>query len=376
MKTKAVILSMLLVAIISQTANKSNATATITATHDDNEAEVLQKFQKYLKDFDRVYTSLDEMTSKYKVFKANYQNVLNLQAIQDPLQKNGTQVGITKFMDTTPEEFKAQYATLKLTAEQLQESEEATKREEAIAAENSAPPTLKDSGVPNLRSGNSIPPVLGAPLSFDWRTQGVVGPVKNQLSCGGCWAFSANVNLEGLYARRFGVYRSFSEEQLIDCDYTNSGCNGGNQQNAFLYVMGTGGLMSSSSYPYQGYQNRCSFSPSYRTPFTVSSWFNAGQNEETIKNYLYTTGPLSVAINSVMLQYYTGGIMTWDAYNCSPYVLDHGVALVGYGTENGLNYWIVRNSWGANWGEGGYFRIARGYGTCGINQYVVSAILA
>jgi cathepsin F len=314
------------------------------------------------------------MTAKYSVFKENYKNVEALQAKYGK-KPNKNKFGITKFMDYTAEEFSANFANLKLTEEQIKESEEATRREqEALGTDASdSPPTLLASG--DGQDTTTPPPLLGAPYSWDWRTQGVVGPVKNQGSCGGCWAFSANANLEGLYARKYGSFRSFSEEQLVDCDYSNNGCFGGNQQNAFDYIRRAGGLMSSTNYPYRGSRTTCSFRASLAA-VRVKSWFNAGQNEESIKNYVYTTGPLSVAINQKMLQFYTGGIITSGPSTCSPNTLNHGVAIVGYGTQNGVNYWIVKNSWGPNWGEGGYFRISRGFGTCGINKYVVSAVLA
>jgi len=329
------------------------------AATEDMEAKILLEFQQYIKDFDRTYNSLDEMTARYKVFKGNWYAVKDLQA-KYAGKPNKHDVGTTKFMDMSPEEFAANYRTLKVTPEQLKESEEATKAEAEATAEQT----------------NGGRRLYTLPYSWDWRTQGVVGPVKNQGTCGGCWAFSANVNLEALYARKYGVYRSFSEQQMIDCDYTNNGCYGGNQQNAFMYVRSAGGLQSNGNYPYTNYRKYCAYRSSLATGIRVKSYFNAGQNEQTIMNYVYTTGPLSVAFNSSQLQYYRGGVITSGYSTCSPYRLDHGVAIVGWGSQNGLNYWIVRNSWGPNWGEGGYFRVARGYGTCGINQYVVSATLA
>ena len=102
----------------------------------------------------------------------------------------------------------------------------------------------------------------------------------------------------------------------------------------------------------------------------------SSENEEDIKNYLLKTGPLAVALNADPLQYYDSGILDLDTEECDPEGMNHAVTLVGYGSENGNDYWIVKNSWGTSWGEQGYFRIARGKGTCGINTYITSAILA
>lgn len=324
------------------------------------DSETLAEFQKFLKVHDKTYSSLDEMTARYKVFKSNYHIIKNYEVVNANITVKH-EVGVTQFMDLTPQQFKSQFTTLSVSDEQISAS---------VAATNNPDTTL-----PNVKANEELPIVTAGNTVYDWRNYGVVGPVKNQGACGGCWAFSVNVNLEGLYARKYGILQSFSEEQLLDCDYTNSGCGGGVQEYAYSYVQNAGGIMTSANYPFAAYRGNCKFN-SYYIAARVAGFFNCGQNEITIQNYVYSTGPLSVAINAVTLQYYTGGIITSTSYTCNPNTLDHGVAIVGYGTSNGLDYWIVKNSWGPNWGENGYFRISRGYGTCGINRYVTSGIIA
>jgi len=147
-------------------------------------------------------------------------------------------------------------------------------------------------------------------------------------------------------------------------------------QNAFDYLKANGGLENYASYPYTGTQGTCKSSPS-QSAVQIAGWKSAGTTDEgKIRDMLYQTGPLSVAVNATPLQYYTSGIGDYSTSACDPNATNHAVTLVGYGTENGKDFWIVRNSWGANWGEQGYFRLARGKGTCGINTYVVSAKLA
>jgi cathepsin F len=210
------------------------------------------------------------------------------------------------------------------------------------------------------------------PLSWDWRSKGAVGPVKNQGSCGACWAFATVGNLEGLYYRKYGVLKNFSEQHLLDCSTANYGCNGGFFEKAMSYIRNAGGIQQTGDYgSYKAYRKTCSFNRSKATA-QVKSWTFVGSNEVTIKNYLYNNGPIAVALNANTLQYYRGGVVN---VSCSRAV-NHGVTLVGYGSANGMDYWIVKNSWGANWGEKGFFRIRRGVGMCGINSYVVSAVLA
>jgi len=167
--------------------------------------------------------------------------------------------------------------------------------------------------------------------------------------------------------------RNFAEQQLLDCNTNNYGCNGGMMEVAFSYIRSVGGFQQTSDYgSYKAYRKTCSFNRS-KAVAKVSSWVFPGTNEVTIRNYLYANGPIAAALNANYLQNYRSGIL--NISYCSTAV-NHAVTLVGYGTSNGIDYWIVKNSWGSTFGENGYFRIARGRGMCGINTYVVSAVLA
>jgi hypothetical protein len=98
-------------------------------------------------------------------------------------------------------------------------------------------------------------------------------------------------------------------------------------------------------------------------------------NEEEMKAYLVNTGPLAIAINANLLHFYIGGIIDADPVKCNPINFSHGVTLVGYGVEDGKEFWIIKNSWGEEWGESGYFRLARNKYACGVNRYITTAIL-
>jgi len=218
-----------------------------------------------------------------------------------------------------------------------------------------------------------------APDSFDWREKGAVNPVKNQGGCGSCWAFSAIGNIEGQYFRKTGSLIRFSEQQLVDCDKVDEGCNGGLMESAFKHLSENGGVMLEDDYQYAGFDDDCKFEQT-KAKAGIASWkFAKSQDEGEIKQMLYETGPLAVALNATPLQFYFFGVFDpWFQLICDPASLNHGVVIVGYGRTKNMvfpdkDYWIVRNSWSSWWGESGYFRIVRGSGACGINTYVISA---
>jgi len=211
-----------------------------------------------------------------------------------------------------------------------------------------------------------VPRILAAaPTSIDWSTSGAVTGVKDQGQCGSCWSFSTTGALEGAYFLKTGQLLSFSEQELVDCDTQDSGCNGGLMDYAFQYVKKSG-LASESSYPYKGVDGTCQSSSKARAlpAATVTGYTDITAGSETALLAAVATRPVSVAIEADQsaFQLYSGGVMTGT---CG-HNLDHGVLAVGYGVDNGVNYWKVKNSWGSGWGEKGYIRIQRGTGKCGI----------
>uniref|UniRef100_A0A6C0C612 Peptidase C1A papain C-terminal domain-containing protein n=1 Tax=viral metagenome TaxID=1070528 RepID=A0A6C0C612_9ZZZZ len=207
------------------------------------------------------------------------------------------------------------------------------------------------------------------PNSVDWRDENAVTPIKNQEQCGSCWAFSAVGSMEGQYAIKTGRLVSLSESQIIDCDIngSDSGCNGGFMNGAFRYVIDQGGIDTDSSYPYKPREGKCMFNKSNSTvSFSTYSKVNGG--EINLKMAVATIGPIAVGIDasSPQFKFYKTGVY-YDA-SCSSTMLDHGVLVVGYGTTvNGSDYWIVKNSWGVNWGDKGYVYMSRNRNNnCGI----------
>lgn len=301
----------------------------------------LTLFGKFINKYEKKYSTPETFTKRFEIFAANIQehaSHLLYTNEQDPI--------MTPFFDLTPEEFESQYLTLKA---------------EELAAARSKMTRLE------------LTERLGElPKAYDWIEHGAVTPVKNQGSCGSCWAFSAVANIEGLYQIQSGKLLAFSESELVDCDNVDEGCNGGLMDNAFKWLHENGGLNTEEDYPYVAKRQGCKIKKD-KFRVKISGFNDLSQNEDEIAEYLIKVGPLSVALNATPLQFYLGGV--FNPLVCNPKGLNHGVTIVGFGEENGKKFWNVKNSWGEGWGESGYFRIIRGVGKCGINTAVSTAVL-
>ena len=281
-----------------------------------------------------------EHQKRYTIFQSNYKTYQQINADK----RNTFKVGLNRFSDLTRAEFAALHLGLKRRAVPHRVEVE---EEETVEIQDF---TVK---------GNAV--------TVDWRQKGAVTPVKNQGNCGSCWAFSTTGALEGYHFVKTGKLLNFSEQQLVDCSgsYGNQGCNGGLMESAMKYTAQYG-LEQETAYPYTGKDGKCKYDKSKAT--TLNKGYKAANGDSGLEAAL-KNGPVSVSIEAdqAVFQGYTGGVL--NSQSCGTN-LDHGVLAVGYGTENGQGYWIVKNSWGTSWGEKGYVRIARasGKGICGINQ--------
>ena len=209
------------------------------------------------------------------------------------------------------------------------------------------------------------------PFHKDWRNEYKVSSVKNQLKCGACWAFSSSEAVESAWAIKHNQLYNLSQQELIDCSttYGNRGCNGGSMDAAFKYIIDNG-LCTNSSYPYVGMDQECQ-KDQCEPMVKISNYSDLQQNNEYNLKMGVAQQPVSVAIqaNKRSFQLYQSGI--YSDLECGT-KLDHGVLVVGYGYdfESLMKYWIIKNSWGKQWGEDGYIRIQRDIdddrGLCGI----------
>lgn len=221
------------------------------------------------------------------------------------------------------------------------------------------------------RTLKTTEPVLlseeGVPSTVDWITMGAVNPVQDQGQCGSCWAFSSVASLEGAHWLATRNLLKFSEQQLVDCagfKYGNYGCNGGLEDNAFKYYE-TNKAILGADYPYTGKNGSCQYDSLSNSGVEVSTYLDVAADNLNQLTAAVAQQVVSIAIEAdkrVFQQYSTG---IFDSDSCGTN-LDHAVAIVGYG----IDYWLVRNSWGTSWGEAGYIKIAKtsGDGVCGINM--------
>jgi len=325
-----------------------NIVVTISAA---NYEELL--FSKFMRDYNKQYNSEAETAHRMSIYFQNLKKIAKLNR-----DYKGVTFKANKFGDLTSEEFKKMYL--------------------------SKQPVVRDSSVP-IASEYTSEVINALPTSFDWRPKGAVTPVKDQGQCGSCWAFSATGNMEGQWFLAGHNLTGLSEQNLVDCDHecTNyddqsscdQGCDGGLQPNAYEYVIKNGGIDTENSYPYQGMDNTCNFQPS-TIGTKISNFTMVSSDENQMAAYLIKNGPLAIAANAEEWQFYFGGVFYIPCMTS----LDHGILIVGYGVETDIfdqtmPFWIVKNSWGADWGESGYIRIERGTGKCGLNQYVSSSIV-
>jgi C1A family cysteine protease len=294
-------------------------------------SEVEMAFHRFLGQYGQNIGTKEEYAMRFQIFSQNYHKIMHHNMMQ--AETKGYTMAMNKFGAMTDAEYKR------------------------MLGFKGASRTGKAA---NLSTAS-------LPASVDWRGKAVSG-VKNQGQCGSCWAFSTVGAMEGAYALKHGKIQTFSEQQLVDCSKQNNGCNGGLMDYAFQYLE-KNALDSEAAYPYEGVDGRCQ-SSGKKGIVETTGFTDVTQQSPSALMAAIAKAPVAVAIEADQsaFQFYNSGVLK---SGCGSN-LDHGVLAVGYGTENGSDYYLVKNSWGASWGEKGYIKLLRtntkGAGMCGIQM--------
>jgi hypothetical protein len=311
-------------------------------------------FAQYVTDHGKKYATEEERDYRYTVYLNTLADIEARNA--DPAST--AVFGINKFSDLTPKEFASQFLNAK-----------------------GGRPFMHDSNGENVMKGLNIQRniVHADNNTIDWYALGATTAVKDQEQCGSCWAFSATEETESMWFMAGNALPTLAPQQIVSCDTKgqDQGCNGGFTEGAYDYIQSTGGLMSEASYPYTGRDGQCKFDASsvvatvsgytYAVPkatyFTAKDACTGGNGMEAALQ----TAPVSVCVYAEPWQSYRSGIMTEDQCSSSTLMQDHCVQLTGYTKgQSGGDYWVVRNSWNTDWGNGGYIYLSMTGNTCGL----------
>ncbi|XP_076921474.1 vignain-like [Bidens hawaiensis] len=304
--------------------------------YDDKELETQEGLEGMYDRWRAHHNVIHKSTERFNVFKYNLNHVHNANKKNRPYK-----LQLNEFATMTNYEFVQAYGNSKI-------------------GHNYAlrPPRKLEGGI-DFQYANAT----NIPKAIDWRLLNAVTPVKNQGQCGSCWAFCSIAAVEGINAIRTKKLVSLSEQQLIDCDTygNNNGCGGGMMHDAFDFITEKGGIATDERYPYEGRKHHCDPAKFGHHSVTLNGQEQIPQHSEDAVMKAVAHGPVTIGMDPTGndFMFYKEGVFTGPCGTQS----GHGMAIVGYNeTSEGMKYWIVKNSWGAGWGEGGYIRMQRGPG--------------
>uniref|UniRef100_A0A0E0IHZ7 Uncharacterized protein n=1 Tax=Oryza nivara TaxID=4536 RepID=A0A0E0IHZ7_ORYNI len=320
------------------------ARATAGSCLDVGDMVMMDRFRAWQGAHNRSYPSAEEALQRFDVYRRNAEFI-------DAVNLRGDltyQLAENEFADLTEEEFLATYTGY-------------------YAGDGPVDDSVITTGAGDVDASFSYR--VDVPASVDWRAQGAVVPPKSQMStCSSCWAFVTAATIESLNMIKTGKLVSLSEQQLVDCDSYDGGCNLGSYGRAYKWVVENGGLTTEADYPYTARRGPCNRAKSAHHAAKITGFGKVPPRNEAALQAAVARQPVAVAIEvGSGMQFYKGGVYTGP---CGTR-LAHAVTVVGYGTDasSGAKYWTIKNSWGQSWGERGYIRILRdvgGPGLCGV----------
>ncbi|KAL1556002.1 cathepsin L [Salvia divinorum] len=295
----------------------------------DGASLMAERHQQWMAGVGRSYKDAAEKAHRFKIFKANAAFIDTFNAAAN----RSYTLAVNEFADLTNEEFLSTRTGV-----------------------------MTGMGSPRTSSAFMYADA-DVPASVDWRAMGAVTDVKNQGQCA----------TEGINQLTTGNLVSLSEQELVDCDNTQSlGCNGGFPDKAFQYIADNGGLSTESDYLYDAAKGSCNPERRASRAGGISGYENVPANDEAALLRAVANQPVSVVIDAggSWFRFHSSGVFTGE---CGTQ-MNHAVTVVGYGeSSEGMKYWLVKNSWGAEWGENGYVRIQRQIGNmeglCGIAKW-------
>jgi len=304
-------------------------------------ATIEDEFKEWTEKYGKTYETEEERVYRLSVFKENKAKIERLNA-----QSTSETYGLNIFADRTAAEL-----TRRAGSKSLKSAMKGVKMNTIVA-----PPA-------NLSA---------LPKEFNWVKKGAVTSVKDQGDCGSCWAFGAVGTMEGQLFLKKGKLENLSEQNLVDCDHEcqtysgwkicDNGCDGGEEPNAFQYVIKNNGINLLKDYKYTAKAGTCKFNSATAVKGWSSLDFVTVKHEDDLRQFIYDHGPISVGVHADEWFYYNGGVFNSACETEN----DHAVLLTGWGEENGTPYWIIKNSWGTDWGVKGYMHMIRNKNKCGI----------
>jgi len=299
--------------------------------------EVEEEYRQFVTKFQREFQSLTEIEDRLAIFKTNVDYISQFNS-----EEHSFKLGVNHFADMSEIEFR-----------------------NMVIPKIPRPPNNGAAYIhPEPTTTESLPPYV------NWRLKNAVTQVKDQGCCGSCWTFGTTGSLEGAWSIKYNSLISLSEQQIVDCSwpFQVQGCGGGYAANAFEFIMSNGGIATEHSYPYLMQDGYCHQDTS--SGVTVTGYVNVTAfSESALQDAVAGAGPVAVAIDAAhpSFRFYTSGVYYNPRCKSGIDDLDHEVLAVGYGKENGQDYWLVKNSWSIFWGDEGYIKMARNRNNnCGI----------